>query len=407
MNIVLGRVLGAAGMGVYSLYSAWMMVMGSIANLGMPTYTLRTVSILDGKGQQDTARHFTLRVLRIMLLSGIITIVLVAGLSGTVAETVLGEAGMESVLIYAAIAAAMFMMTKVLSESLKGVRRVNIALTTETALLPLGAIIVIGILHLNDWDLTAKGFLVIHLILLAVTTFIMLWLMLRYARGTASAEHQDTPPLMNRGLLHFWGGGLLNMWLMNMPILLLPQFASAADIGIFGVAYRLILLGTTILVTLASIFGPRFARDYANGDVTGLKQGLRQSQILSLIIYSPMLIAFTFFAEPVLGLFGDEFIAGKELLWIMVAGQLLNTATGLVGFMMNMIHREKQEFYIQLVVTIFVFVLILILGEMYGVMGVAIAYATGVVVKNLSSLVFTQFYLNTMEEPGKASYEKS
>jgi O-antigen/teichoic acid export membrane protein len=235
----------------------------------------------------------------------------------------------------------------------------------------------------------------------------MFWLMLRYARGTASAEYQDTPPLMNRGLPHFWGGGLLNMWLMNMPILLLPQFASAADIGIFGVAYRLILLGTTILVTLASIFGPRFARDYANGDVTGLKQGLRQSQILSLIIYSPMLIAFTFFAEPVLGLFGDEFIAGKELLWIMVAGQLLNTATGLVGFMMNMIHREKQEFYIQLVVTIFVFVLILILGEMYGVMGVAIAYATGVVVKNLSSLVFTQFYLNTMEEPGKASYEKS
>ncbi|TNF99090.1 MAG: hypothetical protein EP297_06450, partial [Gammaproteobacteria bacterium] len=400
MNIVLGRVLGAAGMGVYSLYSAWMMVMGSIANLGMPTYTLRTVSVLDGKGLKDTARRFTLGILRILLISGLLMIVLVAAISGFVAEAMLGESGMESVLILAALAAALFMMTKVLSESLKGIRRVNLALTTETALLPLGAIIVIGILHLNDWDLTARGFLAIHIILLVLTTLVMIWFMLRYARGSSQAENQEIPPLMSRSLLHFWGGGMLNMWVMNMPILLLPQFANTAEIGIFGVAYRLILLGTTILVTLASIFGPRFARDFANGDVAALKRGLRQSQILSLLIYSPMLIAFTLFAEPVLGLFGNEFTAGKELLWIMVAGQLLNTATGLVGFMMNMIHREKEEFYIQLAVAIFVFGLILILGKMYGVMGVAIAYATGVAVKNLTSLAFSQFYLNAMEEPG-------
>jgi O-antigen/teichoic acid export membrane protein len=407
MNIVLGRVLGATGMGVYSLYSAWMMVMGSIANLGMPTYTLRTVSVLDGKGLKDTARRFTLGILRTLLITGMLMIILVAGISGAVAETLLGEVGMESVLILAAVAAALFMMTKVLSESLKGIRRVNIALTSETALLPLGAIIVIGIFYLYDWNLTAKGFLVIHILLLVLTTLVMIWLMLRFARGTSKAENEEMPPLMSRSLLHFWGGGLLNMWVMNMPILLLPQFANAAEIGIFGVAYRLILLGTTILVTLASIFGPRFARDYANGDVTALKRGLRQSQLLSLIIYSPMLIAFTVFAEPVLGLFGSEFTAGKELLWIMVAGQLLNTATGLVGFMMNMIHREKQEFYIQLSVTVFVFILILILGDMYGVIGVAIAYAIGVAVKNLSSLAFSLFYLNAMEEPGRVSYEKS
>jgi len=398
MNIILGRVLGATGMGIYSLYSSWMMVMGSVANLGMPTYTLRTVSVLDGQGQRNIVRHFTLQVLKVMLISGVLMAIIVAILSGSVAESLLGKGGMKNVLIFSALAAAMFMMIRVLSESLKGIRQVNLALTSETALLPFGAIIIIGIMHLNDWDLTANGFLVIHLILLAVTSLIMLGLMMRYARGSSTPDHQGVPPIMSRSLLPFWGGGLLNMWFMNMPIIMLPQFATSAEIGVFGVAYRLILLGTTILVTLASLFGPRFARDFANGDILALKQGLRQSQLLSLLIYLPILIAFTFFSEPILGLFGEEFKAGKELLWIMVAGQLLNAVTGLVGFMMNMIHKEKQEFYIQLGVTVSVFVMIFILGNQYGVTGVAIAYAIGIVLKNLLSLTFSQYHLNKMAQ---------
>jgi O-antigen/teichoic acid export membrane protein len=396
MNVVLGRVLGVAGMGIYSLYTSWMMVLSSIGNLGVPDYTLRTVSVLEGKQQRPTARRFTLTALKLLLGTGIIIAILVALAAPLLATSLLSEVGMAYLLIFAAVAAILFSLTKVLAEALKGIRRVNLALMGETTLLPLGVLICVGVFVWIGWDMTADQFLAIHLSLLLFTTLLMLTMLLRFSRTEPNQLATTPAPVIHRSLAPFWAGGILNMWAMNMPIILLPQFASTDEIGIFGVCYRLILLGTTVLVTLASIFGPRFARDFAAGDTRSLTHDLRQSQILSLLIYSPMLVGFTFFADPVLGLFGEEFKAGQELLWLMVAGQFVNTATGLAGFMLNMIHQEKTEFLIQLWSTLLMLFLILLLGYLQGVTGVAIAYAIGVAIKNITSWLFARHHLKRL-----------
>jgi O-antigen/teichoic acid export membrane protein len=409
LTVILGRLLGAAGMGVYSLYTSWMMLFASIADLGMPNYVLRSVSVLDGKNRRQTAIDFTFRVIKVLLVSGLLITALVWAFSGLFdfSDDVFNT---QWLMLIAVISAVAFMLIRILSEALKGIRQVNLALAAETALLPTGALLVLGVLYLYNWDITAQNYLVLHLVMLLATTFFMIWMLLRFRppepdqAGQADqadqiGSHDDTeqPLLLNRSLLPFWGAGLLNMWFMNMPIILLPQFATTEEIGVFAVAYRLIAFASIILVTLASLFAPKFARDFANNDADALKRGLRQSQLLSLMIFLPMLIVFTFFAEPVLSLFGDEFTAGKELLWILVVGQTLNAATGLVGFMMNMIHQEKQEFYIQLTTTIMLMLLIFVMGSQYGVTGVAIAYAMAIVIKNLTSLIFSLYHLNAMQ----------
>jgi O-antigen/teichoic acid export membrane protein len=395
LTVILGRLLGAAGMGMYSLYASWMMLFASIADLGMPNYVLRTVSVLDGEQKRNNAISFTLGVFKVLLVSGLLITGLVWVFSGLFDFS---DAKLDTqwLMLIAVISAVAFMLIRILSEALKGIRQVNLALAAETALLPAGVLLVLGVLYVYNWDISAQNYLVLHLAMLLVTTVFMLWLLLRFRQGDKSPELQQ-PALFNRSLMPFWGAGLLNMWFMNMPIILLPQFATTEEIGVFSVAYRLIAFASIILVTLASLFAPKFARDFANNDADALKRGLRQSQMLSLLIFLPMLIVFTFFAELVLSLFGEEFTAAKELLWILVAGQTLNAATGLVGFMMNMIHQEKQEFYIQLTTTIMLMLMILALGSQYGVIGVAVAYATAIVIKNLTSLIFSLYHLNAMQ----------
>ncbi len=396
LTVILGRLLGAAGMGVFSLYTSWMMMFASFANMGMPNYVLRKVSVLEDKQERGLAISFTTRVIQRLLVSGGLLTVLVLAITAFI-DTTADEVDMQWVLILSALSAVAFMIIKVLAEALKGIRQVNLGLVTETALVPLGALLVLGVLYAYDWDISAQGYLVLHLVLLILTTLFMLWMLLRFRTEIKNAQGNQLPQLTDRSLLSFWGIGLLNMWFMNMPIILLPQFATAEEIGIYGVAFRLIALASIILVTLASLFGPRFARDFANNDAEALKQGLRQSQMLSILIFIPMLLVFTLFAEPVLGIFGEEFKAGKEILWILVIGQTLNAATGLVGFMMNMIHKEKQEFYIHLITTVMLMVLIFILGNEYGVTGVALAYAMVIVIKNLTSLIFSLYHLNSMQ----------
>ncbi|MBT8448096.1 MAG: oligosaccharide flippase family protein [Gammaproteobacteria bacterium] len=396
LTVILGRMLGAAGMGVFSLYTSWMMMFASISDLGMPNHVLRTVSVEDDRKKRNQAIRFTLSVIKTLLLSGVLLAFLMMLISDLVSPNN-SSIDYQTILTLSALSAVAFTIIRVLSEALKGIRQVNLALTAETALLPLAVLTVLGILHLYDWDISAQGYLVLHLILMIVVTMVMLWMLLHFKAQSLKTDEEEVPALFNRSLLPFWGSGLLNMWFMNMPIILLPQFATTEEIGVFGVAYRLIAFASIILVTLASLFAPKFARDFANSDVEALKQGLKHSQKLSMLIFIPMLIVFTVFAEPMLGMFGEEFKAGKEILWILVVGQTINAATGLVGFMMNMIHQEKQEFYIHLTTTLTLMAMIFLLGNPYGVTGVAVAYAAALVIKNLTSLIFSLYHLNAMQ----------
>jgi len=398
MNIVLARFIGAAGMGVYSLYTSWMMVLSSAVGMGMPNHSLRTVSVLEANNERRSIRVFSIKVISLVFFLGLITAGLISLSGDFLTATLLGEIDFDHILIFSAVAAIFFIIIRVLSESLKGLRKINAALIMETSFIPSIILLLLAAYYLFNLDLSVETFFYIHISSLFVLTIVMLFFLILVTRiKNKNKNVSDSPAVFSRSLFPFWGGALLNMWFINMPIILLPQFASVDEIGVFGVAYRLIALASTVLITLASIFGPQFARDYANGDIDALKRGLLHSQLYSLLIYAPILFIFIFFAEPLLGIFGEEFINGKELLWVMAIGQLLNSATGLVGYLMNMIHQEKQEFYIQLWVTLFVLLLIILLGTYKGVMGVAIAYAIGIAVKNIVSWYFSLHHLNRMK----------
>jgi O-antigen/teichoic acid export membrane protein len=397
MNIALSRVLGAAGMGVYSLYVSWMMLLGSLAEVGMGNQTLRSVSVLQASQRYQQIRAFIFKVSLFLLSSGLTVLLLVWLLPHELKNRLLETPDVDSLLILAAVAALPFVLMKIFSEALKGLDQVNLALSAEKALLPTLVLLFLGFVYYFSWSLSVQQFIYLHIGLLIFSTLFMLGAFWLYTRHDQQPDCAPASKPFTRSLLPFWGAGLLNVWFMNMPIILLTQFATTADVGVFSVAFRLIAIAATILVTLASIFGPRFARAYASRDIPALRRGLRQSQQLSLLLFIPMAIVLGFFAEPILSLFGEEFRAGREILWILTAGQFVNAATGLVGFLMNMIHQEKQEFYIQLVITVLTTLMIWIMGTQYGVIGVTIAYALGIAFKNLTSLLFSLYHLKRIE----------
>ena len=101
---------------------------------------------------------------------------------------------------------------------------------------------------------------------------------------------------------------------------------------------------TIILQALSSYFSPGFARARARRDLDELARQLRASQLYSTASYVPLLIGFGLFPDPMLGLFGPEFVAARGLLRILAVGQAVNATTGLVGPFSIMVGRERTVF---------------------------------------------------------------
>jgi preprotein translocase subunit SecF len=61
--------------------------------------------------------------------------------------------------------------------------------------------------------------------------------------------------------------------------------------------------------------------------------------------------------------------------------------------MMNMIHQEKTELGVMAVSAFFMLTLMLVLGNLYAITGIAIAFSVGLAFKNLASLYFVRKFL--------------
>jgi len=369
---------------------------------------MRTVSVLNGQQKKHLIRAFVMHALAVVSVAGLLIALLVWWLPVDWIVQLTGDDVPFKIMIMAAIAGIATVIMRVLASALTAMGFINLALTLEKTLLPASILVLLTAYWLIGQTLTIDAYLIWHILALFFIALLMLvYLVKLTANKTASGEQspqESAPAALNKSLWSFWGIGIANIVFMNLPFLILPQFASIVETGIFGAAFRLINLGSIVLVTLAAFFGPRFAQLYADKNLAGLRKALRQSQLFSLMVYAPLFLLMMFVPQWLLGLFGDEFVDGAVFLMIMAVGQLINTATGLVGYMMNMMHREKIEFMITLSVLAGVFIMMMILGQIQGVMGIAIAYAIGMAIKNLLSLFFALRHINSL---GVIEFEKS
>lgn len=389
LAVVLGRYLGASGVGIYYLYTAWLALLGTVAAAGLPLFVMRTNALLYHRGEGDRARRVTLEA---MLWVGIIGIGLAIPIVSTASRLVtiwLGSAALRFVLTAAAVSAAGWGILRVLAATWKAANHAKIGLTVEYALVPALLLTCVGYLWVTGIVAEPHTVVWLHAGALGAAALLALPVLLsgRIADGTRRKAFDV------RGIGTFAAITLLNAVVAAAPFILLPWYATAAQIGQFAVAYKLTMIPSTILLGMASVFAPRFSREYGSGDRAQLRRSFRESQWLSIGAYAPFMLAFLLIPAPILGLFGPDFIEASTLLAVLAVAHAFNAASGLVGFLLNMTNREGLELLSSLASLIVMVVVAMVLGPVWGVMGIAIAFASSLVLKNIMSLAFCSVVL--------------
>ena len=410
LNVLLGRTLGAAGSGSYFLFLSWMNLFTTAGNLGLPLYTLRMLSRVEGSspGANAQRRAFILACLRRVLLVSLPGAAVIAALSVPLSGLLLGSGRDSYIFTFAALAAFLMAMLRILGAYLKTTRRIELSLTLEASLVPAGLILVTlvlsRLLDLRVWHMLVAYTLIL---LFVVLTALVLWL--RFTKNSSDAvDSTDTvdgsnpvevaaPTLQGGVLFNFWILGFLNSLQSNLPFYFLPFFATTFEIGQFGVVYKVLGLASTILLALQGYYAPRFSSYYNKSQVTLLRKSLLESQVVSLLAFSPVLFLLLVFPDQILSIFGDEFRVSRSLIWAMAIGEFVNSASGLVGTFLNMVDSERAGLLITLASLALVVVLMLVLGQRMGVLGVAIGYASGQAVTNFAKFVLCYVTLDRMK----------
>jgi O-antigen/teichoic acid export membrane protein len=169
--------------------------------------------------------------------------------------------------------------------------------------------------------------------------------------------------------------------------LLLGRLRTAAEVGVYTIAQRLLSPAQTISTSTGQMFAPRIAVQHARGDRATLGSMLRRVTYWNLALSLPVFAALLLLPGPLLGLFGSAYEKGAAALAILAAGQLFNAATGPLGQMINMSGRPYITMLNNAAVAALNIGGCLVLIPRYGVTGAACSTTAAVTLVNVIKLV--------------------
>lgn len=409
LALVIGRLYGPSGMGVYALGYGFLLGVGILARQGMDNGLIRYV------GQDPSSSWLAVYLrwaLRRALLLSVLAAAVLLGCRYWL-EGLFQAPGLADVLVGIALAAPAFTCTFLFSGFFKGIRKPATACLLENGSVALVAGTLI--LAFRQWgdstDLSVIGYaygLAAWLVAFQGGLQVWLWCCRQpwWKASQVDAEKaicEETTVLREQFMTTsrtFFVTGLSSFMQSVLGLMIAGALLSTAELGLFKSSQQAAVLIGFVLMVINAIFPPRFAALYHRGDMAALKRLARQGVLLGLVVATPLLLLCLLAPVWVLSWFGDGFSQAANLLRLIAVAQLVNVSTGSVVFLLNMTGREKLMRNIALLCNSLGLAGFFVLPQLFGAFGAAMALALVMVLQNCAALFFVWRRLGIWTLPG-------
>ena len=380
-SILLARLLGAAGFGIFAYAITWTSLLSIPATLGLDKLIVREVAIYQARSAWGLMHGILRWTNQIVFLVSV-------GLALVAAAWSLGrgnESQMLTAFYIALVSLPLTSLRKLRLAAMKGLHQVVKGLVPELLISPLLLIaLTVGAYLLLREKLTASWVVGMQVAATGIT-FAMGMRLLEHALPAAAKEaipeYQVRDWVSSALPLMFLGG----MQIINSrtDILMLGAIAGAKTVGIYAVISRGAQLIVFILIAVSNVMAPTIASLYAEKKMEQLQRVVTKSaravSLISLLVAAILVGGSHWFFL----LFGSEFTQGQKALVILCIGQMVNAATGSVTWLLTMTGHERH-----LAISVGVSAILNVIGNAlliphWGIDGAAIATAGSTIFVNI------------------------
>lgn len=386
--VVLARLYGTHGVGVFALAQSVLIAAAIFGRYGMDNALMRFVG-RDPRSLQVKAylRRACLKAFFLSLLTGGIMF-----LTRSLWARWFNAPDLAPVLVGFSIATPAFTLAFVLSGFMRGIRRPAASCFLRNGGI---ALVTAAIVPLFNYLWPSAGIMIVGVVY-AVAAWLILglgvgncwqWFRHVYDPETNAASRPDVAAF-NRSSAAFFVSSLTILIQKVLVIWLAGYFLVTSDVGLFKAAQQIAMLIGFILVVMNAVFPARFASLFFQGDKAALASLARRGVLLGLALASVPSLVCLVVPGLVLGLVGHDFSGAENLLRILAAAQLVTISCGSAGYILNMAGREAIVRNVQVINGLFAIVIICALTPFWGVMAIAIAVAVSLAGSNLANIYF-------------------
>jgi O-antigen/teichoic acid export membrane protein len=378
VQVLVGRQLGAGGLGLVTVAVQVAFVAAAGSRFGMDLASVREVAIGVGAGG---AGHLRSLVHRCALIAGAASI-LVAGLVAALSPL---TGGNQATVAAAAVSIPFAAVANTYLGATRGLKQMTPTLWVFWIGQPLAWIVAAVVVLAAGGH--AEGVVLAYDASWAVAAIAAraLWLRASAGMGDLPAGRDVVSAAIRFGLPRA-PSALLAQALFWIDLWVLDIYAGRAEVGTYAAVSRLAQVILLFLTSVNLLFAPFAADLHARGQRDQLDALFKAATRWALAATLPVAIVLAVAPEQALRAFGPDFTGGGSALRIMLVGQLINVATGSVGFVLIMVGRTGLDLLDNAIGVLLLAALAAPLADSHGMEGAALAAAASFAAVNLLRL---------------------
>jgi len=345
-TVLLARVLGAEGYGIYAFALSWVFILGMPLQMGLPTLLMRQVAVYRSADDAKRLKGIVRWSFRIVGLSALLIGVVCGAVAAYLYASSRWPATATPLLVGSAFALLCLLALLSLYRSVvSGFENVVAGSVPDTLVRP--ALFLLAIVAAIPFVTHDPGRVMALHALAALAAVLMARLMAsrRLGQIDSAAASRDAVFETRAWLASLWpmtlisGAAMINS---RLDIAMLGVITGPTSVAVYDVGAK---VGGLLMITQALLnasIAPRVARLYASGERAQVQSLMVQACRLSFIP-SAVLLAAIWLAGPHLipALFGPGFEEAHLVAVIVGVGFLFNTGVGAVGVLLNMSGHER------------------------------------------------------------------
>ncbi len=387
-QVLMARLMGVSQYGYYTVIMTWINFLVTFSIFGFDHSALRFFSMHFGKQEWAKARGFLRFSFRIIAFASVICMVawfvflwnkqqspnLHDRYPRTYSEAFLWAMFVIPLLAVIYQSSAIF----------RSIHQIKLSLASVYVILPLGiSIASIIYYNTNEFKMQVDGAVLMNLLV----TFLVAMFMIRKIKKNLRPKYHPEEPKFEARL---WLGTTITFLAMNILALIIKQadilfvshYFGPREAGIYSTAVKISALIPFGLSIVEYVYTPRISSMFLKNDRKELQDYISHAARLTVLITVPLAILLIFFGKYLLMIFGKEFQSSYIPLIILIAGQLINVFTGMVGALLTMTGNQNIFLRVYLVAAFADISLNIILVPRFGVIGAATASAVSTIILN-------------------------
>jgi O-antigen/teichoic acid export membrane protein len=383
-TLLLTHGLSKNDVGVFQKSFALYSILQIVALMGLGVGLTRYVAIYLADGDVGRLRGTVRAGVAVGFASSLVTAVVLFLVANPLGEGVYDDPGFVTPIRFVALALPPTVVTLAALSCTQGFRTMKPWASVQLILDPVLRVGFVSLALATDRGL--QGVMAALVLTPVITSMVALvWLRLLVHRLEPAPRVYDVGELMRYSRWQ-WATNSVNQALLWVDSLILPLFVSNAEVGVYGVATRLVVLASFVMGPVNQAFAPRIADLTRRRQTAALSRTYRAAAGWMLRASLPFFTLLWVVPGPLLKIFGPGFAQGARVTAILAIGRIVDVATGPTGVMLNYAGYNRVALFDNVLALALNIGLNFALIPTYGIEGAAVAWTTSLLVVNVMRL---------------------